>query len=236
MYITNFFGSSAIQKQKECHSATEVKISEQAAFLCQKYIEARFTRSELCYYDPKRKNEKPFVECSEDVVRTLCEVGALLEKGYPKLYSNVLDQLNCSPVLGIIAANMFNRVSEQIISSGVSWARIIALYAFAGALAYDFTQVGEARLVRCLATWMKQFSTQRLSSWIRKNGGWVSIFFLYTRKHSYTNALSERSVQAASTNLLDDFSLFTKVLFISLMATFQKVFISLRLEVYKSTS
>ena len=159
-------------------STEEVEISQQAAFLCQKYIEARFTRSNLCYFNPKSRNRTgtPSVVCSEDVVQTLCEMGALLENSYPMLYDNVLEQLNFRINLGILVCHMFNRVSEQIIASGISWSRIVALYAFAGALAYDFIQAGDTRFIRCVSGWMGQFCAKRLSRWIRQNGGWVSDF------------------------------------------------------------
>ena len=163
-------------KGRKPSSAEEVEISEQAAFLCQKYIEARFTRSNLCYFNPRsrKKDGQSLAGCPEDVVQTLCEIGALLERSYPKLYNNVLDQLNYRVNLAILVCNMFNRVSEQIVVSGVSWARIVAVYAFAGALAYDFTQTGDTRFIRSMSIWMGHFSARRLSPWIKQNGGWVS--------------------------------------------------------------
>lgn len=166
-----------IKERKRTMSAEENIISEQAAFLCQKYIEARFTRSNLCYYNPKRRRRdtEPTIGCPEDVVQTLCEIGALLEKSYPKLYNNVLEQLNWRINLAFLVCNMFTRVSDQIIAAGVSWARIVAVYAFAGALAYDFTQTGDTRFIRSLSGWMGHFSARRLSPWIRQNGGWVSV-------------------------------------------------------------
>ena len=174
--ISYFLFPKSRRRVKYNQLAEETEISEQAAFLCQKYIEARFTRSDLCYYNPKSRNKGQTCSavCSEDVVKTLCEMGSLLEDNYPRLYNNVLEQLNFRINLGILVCHMFNRVSEQIISSGVSWARIVALYAFAGALAYDFTQAGDTRFIRSVSGWMGQFSAKRLSPWIRQNGGWVS--------------------------------------------------------------
>ena len=174
--VSYYLFPKKISERKPSKSTEEIEISEQAAFLCQKYIEARFTRSNLCYFRPRSRNKdrESSAACPEDVVQTLCEMGALLERSYPKLYNNVLEQLNCRVNLAIIVCNMFNRVSEQIIDSGVSWARIVAVYAFAGALAYDFTQTGDTRFIRCMSSWMGHFSAKRLSPWIRQNGGWVS--------------------------------------------------------------
>ena len=176
-FISSYLFPKEIKGPNPCSSAEEIEISEQAAFLCQKYIEARFTRSDLCYFNPRsrKKDAQSLAGCPEDVVQTLCEIGALLERSYPKLYNNVLDQLNYRVNLAILVCNMFNRVSEQIVVSGVSWARIVAVYAFAGALAYDFTQTGDTRFIRSVSNWMGHFSAKRLSPWIRQNGGWVSI-------------------------------------------------------------
>ena len=178
LWIWSSMNYFLFQKERKItiQCAEDVEISEQATFLCQKYIESRFTRSDLCVYKPKKgtKDDRPAVTCSEDVVNTLCEIGALLEDTYPRLYNNVLQQLNFRINLGILVCHMFNRVSEQIIASGITWGRIVALYAFAGALAYDFTQAGDTRFIRNVSGWMGCFTAKRLSPWIRQNGGWVS--------------------------------------------------------------
>lgn len=191
--ISFYLFPKKIEGRKPSCSAEEVEISEQAAFLCQKYIEARFTRSNLCYFNPRsrRKDGQSSAGCPEDVVQTLCEIGALLERSYPKLYNNVLDQLNYRVNLAILVCNMFNRVSEQIVVSGVSWARIVAVYAFAGALAYDFTQTGDTRFIRSMSIWMGHFSARRLSPWIKQNGGWQGLVTHFKEEeHSVMGSLT----------------------------------------------
>ena len=161
------------------------EIGEQARYLCSKYIEARFNRSELCLYKPKAKSnsKRPEIKfeatCSQDVFDTLCEMGELLEKSYPLLFNNVVGQLNFRLSLELVVCDVFNRVCDQIIASGISWGRIVALYAFAGALALDCTKYGDARLVKLVSKWMARFTTSRLCPWIRQNGGWVRFCKLF---------------------------------------------------------
>lgn len=155
------------------------EIAEQARYLCSKYIEARFKRSDLCLYKPNSNNKRHEVKleatCSQDVVDTLCEVGELLEKSYPLLFNNVVGQLNFRLSLELVVCDVFNRVCDQIIASGINWGRIVALYAFSGALALDCTKYGDARLVKLVSKWMARFTRSRLCPWIQQNGGWEGL-------------------------------------------------------------
>lgn len=159
---------------RETLSLTDAEISEQAAFLCQKYIEDRFARANLCLSRRSREKQIPEATFSEDVLQTLCEMCKLLEDCHPNLFVNVLDQLNFRINLGILVYDMFSRVCENIISSGITWARIVALHSFAGALAHDFTQHGDTRFIHYISKWMAHFTGKHLCPWIRDNGGWVS--------------------------------------------------------------
>lgn len=157
---------------------TDAELSEQAAYLCQQYIEHRLTRSNLLQRGRGKQIFEP--KCSAEVLQTLCHMCKLLEEGHPSLFVNVLDQLNFRINLCILVRDMFIRVCEQIISSGITWARIIALYSFAGGLACDFSQHGDVRFIHNMPLWMAHFTRKHLGSWIRAHGGWVSIRYRFS--------------------------------------------------------
>lgn len=176
--------ASALEKRNSANTDTQptytdVELGEQAAYLCQKYIEHRLARSpNLCVVQKFRGKQIWKSKCSDDVLQILCEMCKLLEECHPLLFVNVLEQLNFRINLGILVRDMFNRVCEHIISSGITWARIIALYSFAGALAHDLLQHNDTRFIPNLSRWMAHFTKKHLCLWIRDHGGWVSEYSL----------------------------------------------------------
>lgn len=180
MYVLDLFRRLESAMNSYYMELSDREIGEQSRYLCYYYIEARFARSDLCLYKGKNKMPEKWerfeARCSQDVLDTLCEMGELLEKTYPLVFNNVVEQLNFHLILELVVCDVFNRVCDQIIVSGINWAKIVALYAFAGSLALDCTKYGDARLVKLVSKWMARFTTTRLSPWIRQHGGWVRTF------------------------------------------------------------
>ena len=174
----------ALEKRKTAANdgfpMTDVQLSDQAAFLCQQYIEDRLTRSNLCLLRRGRGKQRFEPNCPAEVLQTLCHMCKLLEESHPSVFVNVLGQLNFRINLGMLVRDMFLRVCEQIILSGITWGRIIALYSFAGGLAQDFSQHGDVRFIHAMPSWMAFFTRKHLCPWIRSQGGWVSSKIKYS--------------------------------------------------------
>ncbi|KAK3732831.1 hypothetical protein QZH41_002828, partial [Actinostola sp. cb2023] len=110
--------------------------------------------------------------CSEDVVKTMNKFGRILEKGYPNLYTDVVRQLNFRINFEIVICGLFTSVSDNILMGGITWAKIVSMHAFAGALAKDCCQAKDIKTARNISKWMGQYTRKRLSGWIRRHGGW----------------------------------------------------------------
>ena len=151
---------------------TDDEIAIQARYICQKYIEQKF--AEDVY---KSVFETPANDgiCSEDVVKTMNKFGRILEKGYPNLYTDVVRQLNFRINFEIVICGLFTSVSDNILMGGITWAKIVSMHAFAGALAKDCCQAKDIKTARNISKWMGQYTRKRLSGWIRRHGGWVSL-------------------------------------------------------------
>ena len=95
-----------------------------------------------------------------------------------------------------IVPSFTNVVNEMFADGQYNWGRIVTVYAFAGWLvrycccggACDASSVstGAGRDPECakeMAASAGEYVAQRLSNWVRKQGGWVScssLFFLFT--------------------------------------------------------
>lgn len=63
--------------------------------------------------------------------------------------------------------------------TGVTWGKIVSLYAVAGALAVDCVRHGHPAMVHTIVDCMGEFVRKSLVSWLKRRGGWVSNKSIY---------------------------------------------------------
>lgn len=63
--------------------------------------------------------------------------------------------------------------SSLFLSAGVTWGKVVSLYAVAGALAVDCVRHGFPAMVHTIVDCMGEFVRKSLVSWLKKRGGWV---------------------------------------------------------------
>ncbi|VDP28010.1 unnamed protein product [Soboliphyme baturini] len=120
--------------------------------------------------------ECPELPCPNDIRLCMRSMGEEFEKLYCRQFSSMTDALNISPA---IAFPTFHEVCEELFNDGITWGRIVALYAFGGTLAVQFLRKGMEELTSCTADWVAQYTQQQLSQWIAENGGWVCRIFYF---------------------------------------------------------
>jgi len=108
----------------------------------------------------------------ENVSRVLIAVGELLERRHSAVYNDVFTQLNISVLSEITLKKAHSGVAKQIFADGISWAKIVSLFAFTGALAVECVANGANTYVARLKTWTVQFTADYLSEWIILHDGW----------------------------------------------------------------
>jgi len=59
------------------------------------------------------------------------------------------------------------------LSSGVTWGKVVSLYAVAGALAVDCVRHGHPAMVHTIVDCMGEFVRKSLIPWLKRRGGWV---------------------------------------------------------------
>lgn len=72
-------------------------------------------------------------------------------------------------------------VGKQLSMVGMSWPRLVSLFAVAGGLACDTVRAGHPEQMTQIADAMALLVDEELASWIADNGGWVSfLLHLYS--------------------------------------------------------
>ena len=148
-------------------------ILEQAKQICNDYVEAKLDRDGIKNRSLSSAFSNSQQEASQ-VSSRVQEVGELLELCYPRLYSDISSRVNVPFSSENVVHEVFNNVSSEILSDGLNWARIVALYAFAGALVAECCKEGRNSFVLDIGNWMYEFAALYMVDWIKSKGGWVS--------------------------------------------------------------
>ncbi|XP_022093436.1 bcl-2-related ovarian killer protein-like isoform X2 [Acanthaster planci] len=164
-------------------------VAQEAVILCNEFIHYKLQQLGLVRKGRTAPNTKTYdstaatnttkSQSGPTLHETMLElqlVSAELEQLYPTLFHGVFGQLNITRVSSEeVAEEAFHSVADELFRAGITWARVVAMFAVAGALAvecvqqrsYDYTAFVD-RLVASLT----RFVRERLVSWIARQGGW----------------------------------------------------------------
>ena len=137
------------------------------------YIKFRLERQHLEWTD-----NPPTLSNPGKVQQTMRVLGKELEERYNEVFSEMCNQLHITPNT---AQQTFVAIVNELFSDGVKWGRIVALFAFAGALAVQCVEKEMPVLVPQIADWVTQYINNHLGSWIQENGSWVRTHFLFLK-------------------------------------------------------
>ena len=148
-------------------------IANDANLYCLDYIEDRLKRSNI---DSALEFVRP-IAVSENISlisAKIVEVGELLETSYPHLYNNVSKQLKVKLRSEVIVGDIFRNFGRELFRDGVTWGRIVSLFAFSAALSVDCVKQGRPELVKTILSCVRLYVLDHLAVWIKSQGGWVS--------------------------------------------------------------
>ncbi|KAM9844360.1 bcl-2-related ovarian killer protein homolog B-like [Aulostomus maculatus] len=155
-------------------SLTEKELVSQSKALCRDYILSRLNQNGLGW-SKSELNLSPSNAALSEVSLVLLCLGDELESIQPSLYRNVARQLNISVAMEHMVSDAFIGVATEIISTGITWGKVVSMYAVAGALAVDCVRQGHPRTVHILVDSLGQFVRKFLVHWLKRRGGWVDI-------------------------------------------------------------
>ncbi|XP_051752772.1 bcl-2-related ovarian killer protein homolog A isoform X1 [Ctenopharyngodon idella] len=163
-------------------SPTDKELVSQSKVLCRDYIHSRLHRAGIGWSKPEHGSGGMLAEVSS----VLLWLGDELEYLRPNVYRNVARQLNITIASESIVSDAFLAVAAEIFSTeenrtgleqreGVTWGKIVSLYAVAGALAVDCVRHGHPAMVHTIVDCMGEFVRKSLVSWLKRRGGWADI-------------------------------------------------------------
>ncbi|KAM3865680.1 bcl-2-related ovarian killer protein homolog B [Diretmus argenteus] len=155
-------------------SVTEKELVSQSKALCRDYIHSRLNQYGLGWSKTELNLPTSNAALSEVSLVLLC-LGDELECMQPSLYRNVARQLNISVAMEHMVSDAFIAVATEIFSTGITWGKVVSMYAVAGALAVDCVRQGQPATVHTLVDSLGQFVRRFLVPWLKRRGGWDEI-------------------------------------------------------------
>ncbi|KAM8850189.1 bcl-2-related ovarian killer protein homolog B [Spinachia spinachia] len=155
-------------------SLTEKELVSQSKALCRDYILSRLHQNGQGWSKTELHLSPSSAALAEVSLVLLC-LGDELECIRPTLYRNVARQLNISVAMENMVSDAFIGVATEIFSTGITWGKVVSMYAVAGALAVDCVRQGHPATVHILVDSLGQFVRKFLVPWLKRRGGWAEI-------------------------------------------------------------
>ncbi|XP_071798360.1 bcl-2-related ovarian killer protein homolog B-like [Asterias amurensis] len=167
---------------------TEEMVVQQTRVLCRDYIFAKLRERSLLKHDiyPPGLEAKDVVSACHprghsvscgacDVSRELVSITQEFDKMYPYLFRDVCTYLRINFQTGTQLQTVFVAVAAELFRRNITWARVVALFAFAGALVVECVENGHVSYANVVVDSMQKFTRRRLAAWIVKQGGWPAL-------------------------------------------------------------
>ncbi|XP_035643562.1 bcl-2-related ovarian killer protein homolog A-like isoform X1 [Oncorhynchus keta] len=151
------------------HSPSDKELVSKSKALCRDYIHSRLN----LYGLGSSKTQVDSTLC--DVAAVLLCLGDELECMRPSVYRNVARQLNISVAMETMVSDAFVSVATEIFAAGITWGKVVSMYAVAGALAVDCVRQNQPATVQTIVDSLGQFVRKNLAPWLKKRGGWVTL-------------------------------------------------------------
>ncbi|KAK2901080.1 hypothetical protein Q8A67_009195 [Cirrhinus molitorella] len=153
---------------------TEKELVFQSKELCRDFIHSRLIREGLSWSKVESDLPEPH-GALVDVSMVLLKLGDELECMRPYVYRNIAKQLNISVAVEAVVSDAFLSVATEILVMGITWGKVVAIYAVAAGLAVDCVRQGHPVVVHAIVDSLGEFVRRNLVPWLKKRGGWGDI-------------------------------------------------------------
>uniref|UniRef100_A0A2M4AS90 Putative apoptosis regulator protein of the bcl-2 family n=1 Tax=Anopheles triannulatus TaxID=58253 RepID=A0A2M4AS90_9DIPT len=184
------------------HLTTTQDVIQQGKCLCGEYIRARLKRSGLLNRKIIQRLRNSIVPDGGSagvgsvgggagmiaggggaVVREafpiLHGMGIELERMHPRLYTNVSRQISNEPWGELTEPDtvgyLLHIVAKDLFKTGVTWGKVISLFAIAGGLAVDCVRQDHTDYLQQLIEGTTDVIEEDLASWLVERGGWLGL-------------------------------------------------------------
>ncbi|CAM4593594.1 hypothetical protein PO909_030753 [Leuciscus waleckii] len=153
---------------------TEKELVSQSKELCRDFIHSRIIREGFSWSKVEPDLPEPHGALI-DVSVVLLKLGDELECMRPYVYRNIAKQLNISVAVEAVVSDAFLSVATEILAMGITWGKVVAIYAVAAGLAVDCVRQGHPVMVHTIVDSLGEFARRSLVPWLKKRGGWGDI-------------------------------------------------------------
>ncbi|XP_309956.5 bcl-2-related ovarian killer protein [Anopheles gambiae] len=173
------------------HLTTSQDVINQGKCLCGEYIRARLKRSGLLNRKILQRLRNSMEHCMagsgglgggavvREALPILNGMGEELERMHPRLYSNVSRQISNEPWGELTEPDtvgyLLHVVAKDLFKSGITWGKVISLFAIAGGLAVDCVRQDHADYLQQLIEGTADVIEEDLSGWLVERGGWLGL-------------------------------------------------------------
>ncbi|XP_078521809.1 bcl-2-related ovarian killer protein [Lissotriton helveticus] len=155
-------------------SPTDKELVSQAKALCREFIHSRLARAGVGWSKADHSPPVPAGKLAE-VSAVLLRLGDELEYIRPNVYRNIARQLNIALNSETVVSDAFLAVATEIFSAGITWGKVVSLYAVAAGLAVDCVKHSQPAMVHTIVDCMGEFVRKTLVTWLKRRGGWTDI-------------------------------------------------------------
>ncbi|XP_016386484.1 bcl-2-related ovarian killer protein homolog B [Sinocyclocheilus rhinocerous] len=153
---------------------TEKELVFQSKELCRDFIHSRIVREGLSWSKVESDLPEPH-GALVNISVVLLKLGDELECMRPYVYRNIAKQLNISVAVEAVVSDAFLSVATEILVMGITWGKVVAIYAVAAGLAVDCVRQGHPVMVHTIVDSLGEFVRRNLVPWLKKRGGWGDI-------------------------------------------------------------
>lgn len=143
-----------------------------------RYLAADYINYRLRKHGHTWRNAPPLQGETNKIHRAMRTLADEFEERYQAEFSDMVRQLNINPD---IAYPTFIAVAKELFIDGINWGRIVALFAFAGAIAIECVEKDMEHLVDSIYDWISQYVQSNLDDWIKSQGDWAGLAEFYEK-------------------------------------------------------
>ncbi|XP_059358026.1 bcl-2-related ovarian killer protein homolog B [Carassius carassius] len=171
---SSVFAAQKMMEIKFDRTPTEKELVFQSKELCRDFIHSRIVREGLSWSKVESDLPEPHGALI-DVSVVLLKLGDELECMRPYVYRNIAKQLNISVAVEALVSDAFLSVATEILVMGITWGKVVAIYAVAAGLAVDCVRQGHPVMVHTIVDSLGEFVRGNLVPWLKNRGGWRDI-------------------------------------------------------------
>ncbi|XP_041356205.1 bcl-2-related ovarian killer protein-like [Gigantopelta aegis] len=141
-------------------------IADVAKIICDYYI----TEKLLLKRKPKRKRKRCYGNC--EYSECFRRAGHVLERLYPNVYTDVSRKISVTMTSSTVVKTDLSSVLEILFRDGVTWGKIVSMFAVSSCFAEECIQQGHSEFVDDVIDCVGTFTAVHLREWLTKEGGW----------------------------------------------------------------